>query len=139
MSHTIKIPNWILVLSFLFFLSNLFVFGGLSMFFPQIAFPDAGESATFPIEFFAIRHIALAFPLLYGVVKKDAKVLWTCFSVFLVMTILDVILLFLKAYYIPVIGEVPMILKIIMAFGVFIGPVSLSWWKLNQILHAQQN
>ena len=125
MENTTKLPLWLNGIATLFFLSNLFIFGGLSLFSPHSAFPDAGEMAVFPIQFFAIRHIAFAFPLVYGIVKQDVKVLLVCFSMFLVMTTLDVALLFIYDYYVPVLGVTSFWPKLGLALGGFIGPVSL--------------
>ena len=126
MTNTTRFPFWFSTLTFVYFLSNLFIFGGLSFFYPKIAFPDSGQSAVFPIQFFAIRHLAFAFPLLYGLVRKDIKVLLTCYSMFFVMTVLDVALLFIYGYDIPVIGELPFAAKIAFSIMGFIGPVVLS-------------
>ncbi|MEL6850630.1 MAG: hypothetical protein AAFP92_19065, partial [Bacteroidota bacterium] len=76
MESTHNLPTWLKALTFLYFLSNLVVFGGLALFYPQVAFPDAGAAAAFPIQFFAIRHIAFAFPLAYGLLREDINVLW---------------------------------------------------------------
>ncbi|MEM7371726.1 MAG: hypothetical protein AAF587_24130 [Bacteroidota bacterium] len=133
MSSSLKLPLWLNILTAVFFLSNLFVFGGLALFSPSTAFPDAGPTADFPIQFFAIRHIAFAAPLGYGLFKQDIKILWACFLMFMVMTSLDVALLFLNGYYIPVIGDVPLLAKIVLAFGGFIGPVFLALTKLTSL------
>lgn len=125
-----KLPTWFLALTTIYFVSNLFVFGGLALFFPHLAFPDADASAVFPIQFFAIRHIAFAFPLLYGLMNKDIKVLLVCYSMFLVMTVLDVTFLFVYGYDIPVIGKLPFAGKVTLSIGGFIGPVVLSLWTL---------
>lgn len=132
-SNNTALPLWLSALTAVFFLSNLFVFGGLAFFYPEIAFHDAGPSATFPIEFFAIRHIAFAFPLLYGLLKKDVKVLTTMYSIFFVMTVLDIGVVLAKGYYVPVIGELPLWGTIALGFGGFIAPVTLALWKLRSL------
>lgn len=126
MSNNLKFPLWFSILTGAYGLSNLFVFGGLSLISPETAFPDAGPSAVFPIQFFAIRHIALGFPLLYGLVKKNTTVLLTCYSIFFVITTMDVALLFINDYYVPVIGELPTPAKMGLSLGGFIGPVVLA-------------
>ena len=64
-------------------------------------------------------------------VRKDVKVLLVMYSIFLVMAVLDVSLLFLNGYYIPVIGEVPLAAKITIALGGFILPVLASLQHLR--------
>lgn len=131
MTQQLKFPIWLTALIILFIINNLIVFGLLSLFYPHLAFPDAGASAAFPIEFFAIRHIAFSLPLAYGLWKKDTKILLTCFYMFLVLSGLDAVLLFVKGYYVPVIGHLPLWGKIILSLGGFIGMVSLGIYKLT--------
>lgn len=133
MENLTKIPVWVTVITAMFFISNLFVFGGLALFRPEIAFPDAGSNAAFPIQFFAIRHIALAVPLLHGLIRKDVKILLVMYTIFFVMTILDVSLLFIKDYYIPIVGELPTMLKAAFGLGAFVAPVTLTLLKLKSL------
>lgn len=99
----IDLPVWLMIVGWLFFFSNLVVFGGITLFNPSFAFPDGGAGADFPIAFFAIRHIAFAVPLFHGLVAKDAKILKVMFTIFLVMTVLDIGWVLAKGYYVPVI------------------------------------
>lgn len=128
----IKFPLWFTILTAGYFVSNLLIFGILSLVNPSLPFPDMGDTAAaFPIQFFAIHHIAFSIPLLFGLIRKDVKVLLVMYSIFLVMAILDVSLLFLNGYYIPVIGEVSLVAKIAIALGGFILPVSLALQHLS--------
>lgn len=127
-----KFPGWFYALTVLLFLSNLFVFGLASLLFPSIPFPDMGHTeAAFPIQFFAVRHIAFAFPLLYGLLKRDITILKTCYSIFLVIAVLDVGLLLVNGYYIPIIGELPYLSTAVISIACFIVPVSLALLHLN--------
>ena len=130
MTNTTKFPIWFTVLTVLVFLSNLFIFGGATLLNPFFAFPDAGEAAAFPIQFMAVRHIAFAFPLFYGLVRKDVKVLIVMYTIFLIMSALDISLLAIYDYYIPVLGlipaidQLPFIGKMVLAIGSFLTPMA---------------
>ncbi|MEM7028572.1 MAG: hypothetical protein AAF629_03180 [Chloroflexota bacterium] len=137
MTDSIKFPVWFTALTWLFFASNLFVFGLMALLFPSIPFPDAGEGANFPIQFLAIRHVAFAFPLLYGLLRKDVKVLTVMYTIFVIMSFLDIVWLGLYGYDIPVlglipfIGQLPTVGKVIVGIGAFLTPVSASLWYLT--------
>ena len=126
-----------MILTGMYAVSNLFIFGGLSFFRPDIAFPDAGEAATFPIEFFAIRHFAFGFPLIHGLLKKNITILTTMYSIFLVMTVLDVAVVLIKGYYIPVIGDLPVAGTIALGLGGFIIPVVAALLTLKKLKQQQ--
>ena len=110
MTNAVKFPTWFTGLTALFVISNLFVFGGISLFFPHITFPNSGDGAIFPIQFFAARHIAMAVPLFHGLIKKDVKVLRTMYTIFAIMSLLDVALLGIYGYNIPIIDLIPFVL-----------------------------
>lgn len=137
MSNSIKFPMWFTVLTVLFFISNLFIFGGAALFNPGFVFPDAGETAVFPIQFFAVRHIAFSVPLLYGLIRKDVKILTVMYSIFIIMSVLDIALLGLYDYYIPVLGlipaidQLPLAGKLVLAIGAFLAPVGAGLWYLT--------
>ena len=116
MNDTKQFPVWFTALTSLFFISNLFVFGLATFLFPLFTFPDAGEAAAFPIQFFSIRHIAFAFPLLYGLVRKDTKILTVMYSIFAIMSVLDVVVLGAFDYYIPALVNIPAVANL-PAFG----------------------
>lgn len=137
MTDSVKLPGWLVALTALFFISNLFVFGLTSLLFPSIPFPEAGEAATFPIQFFAIRHIAFAFPLLHGLIKRDVKILTTMYTIFFIMSVLDILLLAIYGYNIPIlglipfVGQLPSVGKVIFGIGAFLIPVGVSLWYLT--------
>lgn len=132
MTNPQKFPLWFTAITALYFVTNLAIFGIATLVSPGFAFPDmAGTPAEFPIQFFAVRHIAFAFPLLFGLIRRNVTVLTTMYSIFIVMAVLDVSLLILNGYYIPVIGDLPTAAKIIVALGGFITPVSLCLWYLT--------
>lgn len=137
MTKTTNLPVWLLVLTAFFVISNLFIFGGIALFSPFTAFPGAGEGAIFPIQFFAIRHIAFAFPLAYGLIRRDRTVLITMYTIFLIMSGLDIILLGIYGYNIPILGLIPAIGNLGAVGKVFVGllglftPVGLGLWYLT--------
>ena len=129
MSATKKFPIWFTVITVLYLVSNLFIFGIFSLIHPELPWPDLGKEAAFPIQFFAIRHIALAVPLIHGLLKKNITILRTMFTIFLVMSVLDIILLAVYGYYIPVLvrvlGEVSVGATIGIAVVLFLVPIGL--------------
>ena len=131
MTNPIRFPLWFTLLTALLFVSNLFIFGLATMLFPNLTFPDAGESAVFPIQFFAVRHIAFAFPLLYGLVQRDVKVLTVLYSIFIIMSVLDLSLLGIYDYPIPILALIPFIEqlntlgKVVVGMAAFLLPISL--------------
>ena len=127
-----KFPLWFNILTGLYFVSNLLVFGLATLFNPGFAFPDlGGTAADFPIQFFAIRHIAFAVPLLHGLLKQDAKILRTMYTIFVIMAGLDVTLLALNGYYIPVLGDFSLGVKLIIGLGAFILPTVIALLHLR--------
>ncbi len=109
MKKSVEFPTWFTALTGMFFLTNLFVFGGLTLFSPHTAFPGSGDGAIFPIQFFAARHIAMAIPLLHGLIKKDVTILKTMYTIFIIMSIIDVALLGIYGYNIPIVGLIPFV------------------------------
>ncbi|MDX1379135.1 MAG: hypothetical protein R3307_09815 [Anaerolineales bacterium] len=132
MTNSAKFPAWFNVLTALFFVSNLFVFGLATLFKPTLTFPDGGESAVFPIQFFAVRHIAMSIPLLHGLIRKDVKILKVMYTIFVVMSVLDIALLGIYGYNIPILGLIPFIAnlpiwgKVFVGIGVFLVPITLA-------------
>ncbi len=140
MNKSTKIPVWLLVLTAFFFISNLFIFGGTALFSPFTAFPNAGDGAVFPIQFFAIRHVAFAFPLLYGLVTRNRTVLITMFSIFLIMSGLDILWLYIYDYNIPIVGLIPAVGNLSAAGKVVVGILGLFmptgialWYLVNRV------
>ena len=137
MTKSTNFPTWLTVLTALFFISNLFVFGGTALFSPFTAFPGAGEGAIFPIQFFAIRHVAFAFPLLYGLITKNRTVLITMFTIFLIMSGLDILWLGIYGYDIPIVSLIPAIGNLTVAGKVVAGilglftPTAIALWYLT--------
>lgn len=130
MTNDKKFPLWFSILTGLFVISNLFIFGIFSLIHPYLPFPDAGEAAKFPIQFFAIRHIALAVPLLHGLIRKDVKILRVMYTIFTVMSVLDVLLLGFNGYYIPVLSRIPFIGNLSTMGSVLVG-ILVFWVPLG--------
>jgi hypothetical protein len=130
-----KLPLWLTVLTAVLVAFNLLVFGLMTLLFPTITWPDGGETAVFPIQFFAIRHIAFSIPLLHGLLKKDVKILTTMFTVFFVIAVLDVGTVLANDYYIPLIvrltGELPRLATFALATLLFIVPMGLTFRYLR--------
>lgn len=124
------LPPWLISLTAVLVVFNLLIFGLSTLIFPQFTFPDAGDSGIFPAQFFAVRHIAFAVPLLHGLIRRDAKILTVMYTIFLVMAILDVLLLALNGYYIPLVislvGELPFTVTVTLSFLMFIVPMGLT-------------
>ena len=129
MSET-KLPLWFTVLTAVLVIFNLLLFGLMTLLFPTVTWPDAGETAVFPIQFFAIRHIAFSIPLLHGLLKKDTKILTTMYTIFFVIAILDVGLVLVNGYYIPLVvrltGELTPLVTFGLASLLFIVPMGLT-------------
>ncbi|MCO5190906.1 MAG: hypothetical protein M9918_22310 [Anaerolineae bacterium] len=128
---TSTLPTWLTVLTAALVVFNFLVFGLLTLLNPTLTFPDAGQGGIFPTQFMAIRHIALAIPLLHGLLTKDVKILTTMYTIFFVMAVLDVLLLAINSnYYIPLvvslIGPLPFIVTVLLSAGLFIVPMSLT-------------
>ncbi len=88
---------------------NVRIGGGLTLFSPHTTFPGSGDGAIFPIQFFADRHIAMAIPLLHGLIRKDVKILKTMYTIFIIMSLIDVALLGIYGYNIPIVGLIPFV------------------------------
>lgn len=86
---------------------------------------QSDETAIFPIEFFAVRHIALSVPLLHGLLIRNVTVLRTMYTIFVVISVLDISLLIYCAYYIPLIGDLPLLTTAVLALGLFFTPMVL--------------
>lgn len=122
-----KLPLWLNILSGGYFVSNLFIFGLATLLNPAFAFPDlGGTGADFPIQFFAVRHIAFSVPLLHGLIRQDAKILRVMYTIFLVMAVADVGLLIVNGYSIPVLGDFSLLVKAMIGLGAFITPSAIS-------------
>ena len=125
-----KLPLWLTVLTLVLVVFNLLLFGLMTFLYPAITWPDGGEIAVFPIQFFAIRHIAFSIPLLHGLLRKDVKTLTMMFTVFFVIAILDVGTVLANDYYIPLVvrltGELPRLVTFVLAAMLFIVPIGLT-------------
>jgi len=138
MSNSIKFPVWFTILTWVLILSNLFIFGIFSIIHPDLAFPDLGTTnAAFPIQFFAIRHVAFGVVLLHAIFKKNKEVLKAMYTVFLIIAILDVALLGFYGYYIPVlvkfVGELPLAITLLISTSLFIVPMALTLRYLRKL------
>lgn len=122
---SISFPIWFTILTVVLIISNLLVFGILTLINPGLAFPESDSSATFPIQFFAVRHIAFSIPLIHGLITKNSTILRTLYTVFIVISVLDISLLIINDYYIPFIGNFPIPVKAIMAIGAFFVPMAI--------------
>lgn len=137
MTESAKFPTWLTALTAFLFISNLLIFGATALVNPNLAFPNAGEGAIFPIQFFAVRHIAFAFPLLYGLLRHDIKVLTVMYSIFIVMSGIDIVLLGIYGYNIPILGLIPTIGllptlgKVLVGISSLFLPVGIGLWYLT--------
>ena len=133
MNKPVNFPIWFTVLTAVFFLSNLLLFGAITLFFPHFTFPGSGDGAIFPIQFFAARHIGMAVPLLHGLIRKDVKILKTMYTIFIIMSIIDVVLLAIYGYNIPIIGLIPFVGNL-PTFGKVILGILMFWIPIGASL-----
>lgn len=122
---SVTFPLWFTILTGLLIISNLFIFGITTLINPSLAFPQSDSNATFPIQFFAVRHIAFSIPLLHGLITKNPTVLRTLYTVFLIISVLDISLLIINDYYIPFIGDFAIPVKAAIAIGAFFVPMAI--------------
>ena len=125
MTKEVTFPTWFTVLTVLLFISNLFIFGLGALLDPSLAFPESDSSAHFPIQFFAVRHIAFSIPLFHGLIKKNPTILRAMYSMFLIISILDVSLLLINDYYIPFIGDLSLPVTVGLATFAFFLPMAI--------------
>lgn len=116
-------PLWFNVMTVMLVVSNLFIFGILTLINPLGTFIQSDASAIFPIQFFAVRHIALSVPLIHGLLKRNTTVLRTMYTIFVLISVLDISLLLIEGYYIPFIGDLPLFATAIMATSLFFIPM----------------
>lgn len=132
MTNEIKFPLWFNILTGLLVISNLIIFGGATLFNPDLTFPNAGQGAVFPIQFFAVRHVAFSIPLLHGLIRQDIKTLTVMYTIFIIMSVLDIALLGIFGYNIPILGLIPAIGnlptygEVLAGMVVFLLPISLA-------------
>ena len=131
MKDQTKFPLWFTILTWALVLSNLLVFGLFSLVHPELPWPDLGNTeAAFPIQFFAIRHLAFGVVLLHAMIRKNKEVLKALYHIFLIISVLDVALLAFNGYYIPamvnLIGEVSTLVTVLIGAGLFIIPMSIA-------------
>ena len=133
---------WFKVLTILLILSNVVVFGALSIVDPELPWPDRGDGAAFPIQFFAVRHLAFGIVLFWAFWKKEWITLRALYSLFLIISILDIALLFWKGYYIPLlvhlVRETSPIVSAGLAAVLFLIPMSVSLWYVNRKLASER-
>ncbi|MCB9795835.1 MAG: hypothetical protein H6741_24325 [Alphaproteobacteria bacterium] len=127
-----KLPTWLNVMLALVALSNLLVFGLYAFAVPTGVFPDVNEAAEYPVRFFAIRHIAIAFPLIHGLIHQNRDVLRAMFHLFLVIAALDVGSILTFGWSYPFLGPLPLAVNALIGVMVFIGPMALGTWALHR-------
>lgn len=97
-----KFKPWFVVLTGVLVLTNVLVFGLFTILHPELPWPDLGKESAFPIQFFGIRHLAFGLVLFHGLIKRNAVVLKAVFHIFFLISVMDIILLLWKSYYVPV-------------------------------------
>lgn len=118
-----RLPAWLNGMTALVAVSNLFVFGLLAFFDPHLVFPSLDEAAEYPARFFAIRHVALAFPLIHGLLRQDRVVLGAMYRIFLVIAVLDVGSILFFGWPYPFIGALPFVVNAMVGLAVFVLPM----------------
>lgn len=136
MENKQELPQWLLILTGVLVVFNFFIFGWLTLLAPELRWPDAGEGGIFPAQFFAVRHIAFAIPLLHGLLRRDGKILMIMYMMFLIISILDVALIFAYGYYIPLVvqllGETSRLVGGLLAAVMFIIPMGYATLYLRR-------
>ena len=131
--NTQTLALWFKAMTSLLIILNLFIFGILTMVNPLAVFLQSDKSAIFPIQFFAVRHIALSIPLIYGLLTRDTIVLRTMYIVFVTISVLDISLLVINDYYIPLIGHLPQLATVVLAISLFFLPMVLGLRYLSRL------
>ncbi len=134
MSQTARIsfPTWFVALTIALGISNFVVFGWISLFDPSVPFFELGAGeGRFPAQFFAIRHIVFAGPLIYGLVTRNVSLLRAMYGMFLAMAVLDITVLLANGYFIPIIGELSLLATLAISVPGFIGSTSLGLLHLR--------
>ena len=131
--NTQTFPLWFNAMTGLLVVSNLFIFGILTLVNPLGTFLQSDTSAIFPIQFFAVRHIALSVPLIHGLLTRNMIVLRTMYTVFVIISVLDISLLVINGYYIPLIGELPQMATVALAISLFFLPMALGLRYLRSV------
>lgn len=118
------LPTWLNVMTGMVAASNLLVFGLLAFAEPNLVFPDLNVAGEYPARFFAIRHIAIALPLLHGLTSQDRSVLKAMYHMFLIIAALDVgsVLWFDWSY--PFIGQQPFLVELAIGLSLFVLPMA---------------
>ncbi len=126
-------PPWFVALTVLLGLSNFVVFGWISLLDPSIPFLELGAGdGRFPAQFFAIRHIVFAGPLVYGLVARNVSILKAMYAMFLAMAVLDIVVLVANGYFIPIIGELSLAATLAISIPGFVGSTSLGLLHLRR-------
>lgn len=140
MSSPERFPIWFVLLTSVLVISNFAIFGLASLLEPTFPFKELGEGrGAFPVQFFAIRHIAFSIPLAYGLGKRNPTVLAAMYTMFLVMAVLDLSLIVVEGYFIPVIGELSLLATLVIGVPGFIGSTSLGLWHLSTYRQTDTN
>lgn len=126
-------PLWFSLLTSMLVVSNLFIFGILTLLNPLGTFMQSDTSAIFPIQFFAVRHIAMSVPLVHGLLTRNTTVMQTMYTMFVIISVLDVSLLFIHGYYIPLVGDLPLFATAVLALGLFFLPMVLGLRYLRNL------
>ncbi len=138
-----KLATWFVGLTALLILSNVVLFGLMSIFRPDLPWPSlGGGEADFPIQFFAVRHLAFGIVLIRALVSKDLIMLKTLYHLFLLISIFDIALLAWKGYYIPLlvnlVGETSALVSALIALGIFLVPMGLGLKYIHTELQKNQ-
>ena len=123
MQETTCFPLWFTLLTAALAVSNLFIFGLWTLLAPSFAYFElGGTAADWPIQFFAVRHIAFGIVVLYGLVRRNATALATWYGTFVLISVMDVALLAIQDYPIPVIGDLSLPASLALAIVAFTIP-----------------
>lgn len=128
--NKINFPIWLWIIICFHILLEV-ILGAMILFDPSSSFPEIAEVAGFPIGLYAVRSIAVGIPMVIGLIKRDAKMLWVCFLIRLITDLLDLGLILVKGYPVPGIGQLSMPIAICLYAGLFYLPEILAMKKLR--------
>ena len=132
MNEKINLPTWLTALTVAVFTMNLGIFGLFTFFSPESTYEGINAAGEYPVRFFAIRHIAFAVVLLHGLVTKNRTILRAMYTIFLIMSVLDVVTLGVYDYALPFVPELATGVRVLVGALFFTVPMALAVRHLSR-------
>ena len=113
-----------------------FIFGLFSLIHPELPWPDMAEMLLHQFNFSQFDISLSQFRCYMDCSKKEVTILITCYTIFMVVAVLDVALLAFNGYYIPVlfkfIGETSLAVTLAISILVYY-PLALSFITFEKL------